>query len=458
MRLVAVSVVKNDADIIEPFVRHTGQWVDHHLVFDHDSTDGTREILAALQQEGLPLTLFTDDAIGNLQQARSNHLTRLAAQRWNADWVLVLDADEIMVGPGRAGLTGLLAGETGTRPVSVPLLNYYRTADDDARVANPVQRLHYCQATPSSTRKLFIPRSLALNPAAVASMGTHALHLDGRTVADQPLPADYWLAHLSLRSAGQQVMRVIVSELQKISGGRRQAGVALHYRLGFQLLAEKPDLFLSTTCPSSKGLRSLPIDYRGGALRYPPPGTEWTRLGRSLLPYLEKLAASHGALLDQTDQPVAEPLETGAPVRELAVGEIPVLSPAGSAAAFTGFTAREGWGVAEGPIPEAFLPPFHWGYAPATVLSVSSAGPQTARLVMEALTYSENQVVTIELNGAPVLRHAFGRVNQKETLAAPLSLRAGDNQLTLRYTGCVRSAHDPRALAVIFLSLQILPS
>ena len=43
MRLVAVSIVKNEADIIEAFVRHTLAWVDHHLVFDHDSTDGTRE-------------------------------------------------------------------------------------------------------------------------------------------------------------------------------------------------------------------------------------------------------------------------------------------------------------------------------------------------------------------------------------------------------------------------------
>jgi hypothetical protein len=42
MRLVAVSVVKNEADIIEAFVRHTRAWVDHHLIFDHDSTDGTR--------------------------------------------------------------------------------------------------------------------------------------------------------------------------------------------------------------------------------------------------------------------------------------------------------------------------------------------------------------------------------------------------------------------------------
>ena len=146
MRLVAVSIVKNEADIIEPFVRHTLAWVDHHLVFDHDSTDGTREILGALQREGLPLTLFTDDALGNLQQARSNFLTRLAAQQYSADWVLPLDADEILAGPGgRAALEKTLAGFSPTRPASLPLLNYFSTAGDEALTGNPILRVRHCE-------------------------------------------------------------------------------------------------------------------------------------------------------------------------------------------------------------------------------------------------------------------------------------------------------------------------
>jgi hypothetical protein len=109
-------------------------------------------------------------------------------------------------------------------------------------------------------------------------------------------------------------------------------------------------------------------------------------------------------------------------------------------------------------VPEAFLPPFHWGYAPATTFASQSATGQSARLVAEALTYSERQIVTVELNGTPLFRHEFTRVNQKEILDLPLSLAAGENLFTLRYTESLRSPHDPRALAVIFLSLRILPS
>ena len=468
MRLVAVSIVKNEADIIEPFVRHTLAWVDHHLVFDYDSTDGTREILGALQREGLPVTLFTDGAPGHLQQARSNHLTRLAAQAHGADWVLPLDADEFLTGPDRPALERSLAAAGADRPASLPLLDYCPTTADDASVINPVLRLRHCQAQPSRTRKIFLPGSLARDPGLITGKGSHALYRGDDILPDHPLPDVFQLAHFALRSPQHQMLRVVRAELQRQSRGRAAAGLDVHYRLGYQLLAESPELFLATVCGPADNLRLQPLDYRGGPLRYgestqdqPSPGpglTGWSRVARALLPYLDQLAASHGRLADAAGFDIAAPAGTGAAIRELTAADLPPARAAGSTSGFAGFTAREGWGPREGPVPEAFLPPFHWGYAPATVLTVAAPAGQPVRLLAEVLTYSENQVVTLELNGAPVLQHAFGRVNQKETLSVLLLLRRGDNEIILRYRECLRTAYDPRSLAVIFLSLQILPS
>jgi len=457
MRLVAVSIVRNEADIIEAFVRHTLAWVDHHLVFDHDSTDGTREILGALQREGLPLTLFTDDAPGHLQQARSNHLMRLAVSAHGADWVLPLDADEILTGPDRAALEQSLAGAGADRPVSLPLVNYYPTAGDDPAVINPVQRLRHCQVQPSSTRKILVPRPLALDSALAAGKGSHALYRGAELLPDRPLPPAWQLAHLALRSPQHQVLRVVRAELQRQSRGRAAAGLDVHYRLGYQLLAESPELFLATVSGPASALRLQPINYRGGQLKH-TAAQDWSRVARALLPYLDQLASSHGRLADAAGFDVAAPAGTGSVIRELTAADLPPSPAVGTTSAFAGFIAREGWGPLEGPVPEAFLPPFHWGYAPATVLTVATPAGQPARLLAEVLTYSENQVVTLELNGAPVLQHAFGRINQKETLSVPLLLRSGDNELVLRYREGLRAAHDPRSLAVIFLSLQILPS
>ncbi|HKB57407.1 MAG TPA: glycosyltransferase family 2 protein, partial [Lacunisphaera sp.] len=306
MRLVAVSIVKNEADIIEPFVRHSLAWVDHHLIFDHDSTDGTRQILGALKDEGLPVTLFRDDAIGHLQQARSNCLTTLAAQDHGADWVLPLDADEILTGPDREMLERSLGALGGELPVSLPLLDYCPTTDDDASVINPVLRLRHCQSQPSHTRKIFIPRRLALDPKLAAGKGSHALYRDTEILPGRPLPAEFQLAHLALRSPQHQLLRVVRAELQRQSRGRAAAGLDVHYRLGYQLLAENPDLFFATVCGPAANLRLQPIKYRGGPLKH-TVGQDWARVARALLPYLDQLATSHGRLADATGFDSAAP-------------------------------------------------------------------------------------------------------------------------------------------------------
>ncbi|MDB6093824.1 MAG: hypothetical protein JWM32_1386 [Verrucomicrobia bacterium] len=456
MRLVAVSIVKNEADIIEPFVRHTLEWVDHHFLFDHDSTDGTREILGALKAEGCPITLFTDDALANLQQARSNRLSRLAAETQAADWILPLDADEILIGPGRAQLEQALALVPLGQAATVPLLNYFSTPEDDAKVNNPVVRLRYAQAAPATTRKIIVPRSLALDPQVEAGKGSHALYRAAQSLPSHPLPAEFYLAHLALRSPEHQMLRVVLAELQKLSRGRAHHGLDLHYRLGFQLLAEKPEVFFATASQPAAAGRLAPIDYRGGDLRYTGESAGWNRAARAMLSFLEKLAVSHGQLLDSPAQNGQTATDRESVIRELAGSEVARTTMAGSDAAFSGFTPLSGWEAAGAPVPEAFLPRYHWTTAPSTELSIVATVAKSAELVAEALTYCDDQRVAVYLNDACVLQFHFPRINQKEFLVAPLALRAGENRLSFRYSKDLVTLHDPRRLALIFLSLRVL--
>jgi hypothetical protein len=147
----------------------------------------------------------------------------------------------------------------------------------------------------------------------------------------------------------------------------------------------------------------------------------------------------------------------------LRIRSIPPADPAmnsalGGPAAFSGFVAIAGWGDEEGPVPEAFLPGFRWGYAPSTELAVKADRAGTVRLFAEALTYSDRQTLRIDLNGTPVHSHEFSWINQKELIATPLNLRASDNRLTIHYSQCLTTDYDARKLAVIFLSLRIGPN
>lgn len=454
MKLVAVSIVKNEADIIEAFVRHTRAWVDYHLVFDHDSTDGTREILAELVREGLPLALFTDDALANLQQTRSNHLARLAFAEYSADWVLPLDADEILCAASRSSLEdALIAGPTD-QPATLPMRNYVPTAGDDSREPNPVVRLRHRRPSESTTAKIVISRRLGQEADVTAGKGNHALYRGTAPIASRNL-AHAWLAHFSLRSPHQQALRVLTAELQKLARGRAHEGLDVHYRLGFQLLAEDPERFFATVIEPAARLTNDPAPYRGGPLRYSLALTDLARTARALVPFLEKLALSHGRLIDQLPAAAAATTAVAASfIRPLDAAKIPAL-PQTRGAAFSGFTPVSGWQAQEGPVAEAFLPPFHWALGPETHFAIRAADAKTCRLEAEVMTYAERQVTTVLLNGAEVLSFAFPRVNQKETLTVALPLRAGENQMVFRHTTWIETVTDPRKLALILLSLRV---
>ena len=96
-RVISISMVKNEADVIESFVRHTISFVDQMLIADHSSTDKTPEILRQLQAEGLPLTVRRVYAAGYVQVETMNALLRKAAMEERADIVLPLDADEFLI-------------------------------------------------------------------------------------------------------------------------------------------------------------------------------------------------------------------------------------------------------------------------------------------------------------------------------------------------------------------------
>ncbi|MES1168989.1 MAG: hypothetical protein ABUL61_07435, partial [Oleiharenicola lentus] len=210
--------------------------------------------------------------------------------------------------------------------------------------------------------------------------------------------------------------------------------------------------FFAVTRGNASGLSHAPARYQGGPLRHSAGTAGWNRVIRALLPYLEKLAASHGRLVDaQSGEAASAPAPV---IRELPVSTTPAGVPAASA--FSGFEALEGWCPAEGPVPSAFLPVFHWGCAPQTRLAVETGADGDARFAADVLTYSENQAITLELNGTEISRLALPRINQKERWTAILPLRAGRNDVILRYDQSLVTAHDPRKLAAIFLSLRVL--
>jgi hypothetical protein len=107
VKLVQTLVVRDEADIVGAQIDyHLNAGVDFVLATDHDSRDGTTEILKSYERKGV-LRLFREE--GEMRESVwRSRMARLAATEHGADWVINTDADEFWM-PRRRRMKDALA-------------------------------------------------------------------------------------------------------------------------------------------------------------------------------------------------------------------------------------------------------------------------------------------------------------------------------------------------------------
>jgi hypothetical protein len=278
VKLVAVSRVRNEIDIIEPFVRHHAACFDKIIVLDDGSSDGTYEALQALQATGLPLVLLREPSVGYEQSRYMSRLAHMAADQFGADWIAPLDADEFIETPADTTLAQWLA-EQPPRLLTMPWNNFlWRAQDDDDPEPNPVlrQNLRLPPQTRDGLTKIIIPAGLLAGGVVEIAQGNHHLLRDG-----SPLPAQLLsqinLCHFPIRSVPQYASKIGVGYLQYAAMAHWDRQLGWHYVQPFRDLAAGLTPFSRTM--EAEALRysvetgepvgeavDLPLRYLGGPL------------------------------------------------------------------------------------------------------------------------------------------------------------------------------------------------
>lgn len=290
MRVVGVSRVLNEADIIEPFIRHHAGLLDLHIVLDNGSSDETVPILRALHAEGLNLQVYQSAAPIFLETEHNTGLYRLALQE-GADWVVFLDADELLIVHQAERPADILAlAPDGIPALRLAAFNYARPAPEP----HPFMNLTHRGALPDMN-KVAVRR---MDPARVAVYaGNHFAFIDGR---EEPgLVQDrLWLAHVPDRSPLQRARKAILARLKSMaSGAAAAAHFGTHRRSDYEALIADPAAWLEREAAAQSGVPDRAA-YRGGPLRYTTPADDLARLISQLAAEAGRLARSHGAILD----------------------------------------------------------------------------------------------------------------------------------------------------------------
>ncbi|MFN0153275.1 MAG: glycosyltransferase family 2 protein [Gaiella sp.] len=131
MKIVQTLVVRDEADIVDAQIAyHLNAGVDFVIATDHQSTDGTTEMLESFARDGYLRRIREQ---GEMHEARwRTSMARLAANEYHADWVINTDADEFWVA-SRGSLREAFSAIPETIGIVFALSRHFVPRPDDAR-------------------------------------------------------------------------------------------------------------------------------------------------------------------------------------------------------------------------------------------------------------------------------------------------------------------------------------
>ncbi len=263
MKLLGAAMLRNEADVVESFVRHNLSLLDALVVVDHGSSDGTSEILDALVAEGLPLEVERDASVGYLQSEIMTRTVRRALTQHGADFVFALDGDEFLKAPRRELLDDVLATLPEGLHAAMQWQTYVPEFDDPTAPRSSVlaRAKRRLAQERHGLHKVIVGRAFIEMPDAVIAVGNHVvLPSAGHSTAQQPvkharISAEVVaLAHLPVRNARQLTNKIIIGWLAHCVARRSNADLAFHWRELYQELADG-------AAPSVERLRAIAANY-----------------------------------------------------------------------------------------------------------------------------------------------------------------------------------------------------
>ena len=219
---LGIAMVKDEADVIEAFVRHNLGFMDAMVIVDNDSVDGTREILVQLRQEGLPIILFDDPVVAHFQAEIVTALYRKVVPKFKPRFVFLLDADEFIVASSREALhLQLCAMRPGTQGQY-----YWRTyipapTGPEGDTSDPLRSITHRKVAEDHWTKSVIVTDSKIDTKLKIQQGGHDVKYAGRSLRTVKLRGVV-LAHFPVRTVDQITAKALVGWIANLERNKHQ--------------------------------------------------------------------------------------------------------------------------------------------------------------------------------------------------------------------------------------------
>lgn len=218
---LGIMMAKNEADVVEAFVRHNLNYMDALVIVDNESVDDTRNILVQLQQEGLPIILFDDPVVGHFQAEIVTAVYRKVVPKFKPHFVFLLDADEFVVAPSREELYAQLRVMRPGTQAQYSLRTYVPApTGPEGDSADPLRDITHRKAVEQRVWwKSIIVTDPKIDMKLKIKQGNHGVKYAGRSLRKVKL-RDVTLAHFPVRSVDQYTSKILVGWIANMERNR----------------------------------------------------------------------------------------------------------------------------------------------------------------------------------------------------------------------------------------------
>lgn len=225
MEIVALTMVGNEQEIIESFVRYNSHFVDEIVFVSSCCVDNTLVIIRKLMSEGYSIRLFEETEIAFDQRYLDNKYLKMIAKENTADWIIPLDCDEFIAGDKNP--REVFSNLSIEQAYIIKWKNYIMTKEDDMNQNFIPCRCTHIKKTVGENYigKVIVPAKKVIENQLCLSTGHH--DIIGRNIGTQIIE-EIWLAHYPAISREQYLLRIYESSIKYITWRKRAFDEGYH--------------------------------------------------------------------------------------------------------------------------------------------------------------------------------------------------------------------------------------
>lgn len=243
MKIYAVTKVGNEQDIIESLCRYYLQFCDGMIVFENYSCDNTPKILHQLVNEGLNIHIAEEVKAANLPPTEHRpSMIQIAFERFDADMVLLVDADEFLFCAGGDNPRTALEALCPDIEYHIPWITYVYTqiAADNTKLLPNYFPFRRSKEIPQYY-KVAVSRKLWTYYGCLLNQGNHFLEYKSeanRAAVAIEQTSSLFYAHYPIRNRFHAMQKCVLMEFNYTSSLDRQPNHGYQYLWGLEKIRQ----------------------------------------------------------------------------------------------------------------------------------------------------------------------------------------------------------------------------